>query len=462
MPAIRTEVEEAEREGVKIHFLAAPVRVITKNDRLAGIQCIRMELGEPDVDGRRRPIPIEGSEFNMDIDNVIIAIGQLVDGAIADRELDHTDWGTIAVDPLTRQTNIEGVFAGGDVVAGPADVIGAIAGGKEAAISIERYLSGVDLKEGRSPIRRVEELSPEPLEVKSRSVMPVRELAKRGSFNEIELGFEEQTAIDEARRCWTCSVGPDGATDRNTYCVMCTECIKTCPNDNISINIRKPFHDIFNKGLGFLRTKDVSRSLSFIVVFLLGIVPFHNLEMTPTYVSFETSVAEGLGISEMVIRTAAILLIGLLAVAIFSVFLLVSKKLVGASQYSLQNLFVWFALPFIPVAISLHVGHNYFHLLEEGTVIIPVLSDPFGYGWNLFGTAGARITIIPESVISLLQFLTIGFGVMASAYLLYRLPRNMFTEGRQALRATMPMLVFLVGLAAFYAWVLTVPMAMRF
>ncbi len=252
------------------------------------------------------------------------------------------------------------------------------------------------------------------------------------------------------------------ATDRNTYCLMCTECIKTCPNDNISVNIRKPFHDIFKEGVGFLKTKDVSLSLSVIVIVLLGIVPFHNLEMTPFYVNFEAGVSSGLGIPEMIVRTAALLLMGFIAVVLFSGFLLLARKMSGTSQYSFRSMFIWFALPFIPVAISLHLGHNYFHLIEEGVVIIPVLSDPFGFGWNLFGTAGAHITIIPANIISFLQFLTIGFGVLASAYLLYRLPVNMFTEKGQAIRSMVPMLVLLIGLAAFYAWVLTIPMAMRF
>ena len=252
------------------------------------------------------------------------------------------------------------------------------------------------------------------------------------------------------------------ATDRNTYCLMCTECIKTCPNDNIAVNIRKPFHDIFKEGMGFLKTRDVSYSLSFIVIFLLGIVPFHNLEMTPFYVDFEMSLAMGLGVPEMAVRTAAMILVGLIPIGIFWLMLLLSRKLSGASQYSLKDRFVWFALPFIPVAISLHLGHNYFHLLEEGSVIIPDLSDPFGYGWNLFGTAGAKVTILPPDIISLLQFCTIAFGILASAYLIYRLQKNMFADGKQAIKSMVPMFVLLAGLASFYAWVLTIPMSTRF
>ncbi|MBE9482219.1 MAG: FAD-dependent oxidoreductase, partial [Chloroflexi bacterium] len=218
MPAVATEVDEAEREGVEIYFLAVPVSVLSKDDKLTGIQCIRMELGEPDASGRRRPIPIKGSEFNMDVDNVIIAIGQTVDKAMLPKELEYTGWGTLSVDSVTLQTNIEGVFAGGDVVAGSVDVIGAIAAGKEAAISIERYLEGVDLKEGRpTPVKQVKEVPKEGVEIKARSIMPVLELEKRKGFAEVELGFDEKMAIEEAKRCLNCGV-----------CSECLECIKAC------------------------------------------------------------------------------------------------------------------------------------------------------------------------------------------------------------------------------------------
>ena len=224
MPAVKTDVDEAEREGAKLRILAAPVRVLTKNGRLTGIQCIRMELGEPDASGRRRPVPIKGSEFNMDVNNVIIAIGQAVDKSTLPKELEYTGWGTLSVDPVTLQTNIEGVFAGGDVVSGPADVIGAIAAGKEAAISVDRYLGEVDLKEGRpSSVKKVEEVSKEGVEEKARVAMPVLEPKKREGFAEVELGFDEKTAIEEAKRCLNCSV-----------CSECLECIKACEPEAIN------------------------------------------------------------------------------------------------------------------------------------------------------------------------------------------------------------------------------------
>ncbi len=230
MPAIPSEIEEMEREGIKIHFLAAPVKILSKDGKLTGIQCLRMELGEPDASGRRRPVPIKGSEFDIEVDNVIIAIGQLVNRDVLPKELAFTSWGTIAVDPITLQTNIEGVFAGGDVVSGPADVIAAIAAGKEAAISIDRYLRGVDLKEGRPEAReRVKEISKKGIAKKARATMPLLEPTKRiGSFAEVELGFDEKTAISEASRCLNCAV-----------CCECLECVKVCERKAINHEMKE-------------------------------------------------------------------------------------------------------------------------------------------------------------------------------------------------------------------------------
>jgi heterodisulfide reductase subunit A len=223
MPADRGEVDEAEREGVKLNILAAPVKVLTKNDKVTGIQCIRMELGEPDASGRRRPVPVKGSEFDMDVDNVIMAVGQGVDKDALPKELEYTSWGTLNVDQVTLQTNIEGVFAGGDVVSGPSDVIASVAAGKEAAISIDRQLRGVDLKEGRPEARkRVTDVSKEGVEKKARPAMPTLDPKKREGFTEVELGLDEKAAMEEAQRCLNCGV-----------CSECMECVKACQANSI-------------------------------------------------------------------------------------------------------------------------------------------------------------------------------------------------------------------------------------
>jgi heterodisulfide reductase subunit A len=230
MPAAAEEVDEAEREGIIINILATPVRVISQDGRLIGIECTRMELGEPDESGRRRPIPVGGSEFTVEVDNVIMAVGQTVDKSGLPKELGYTDRGTISADPVTLETNIPGVFAGGDVVSGPADAIGAIAAGKEAAESIDRYLSGTDLREGR-PIQMtmVQDVSKEGIATKARATMPVLDLGKRkNSFDEVELGFDEQTAIEEAKRCLSCAA-----------CSECLECEKVCEAEAINHNMQE-------------------------------------------------------------------------------------------------------------------------------------------------------------------------------------------------------------------------------
>jgi NADPH-dependent glutamate synthase beta subunit-like oxidoreductase len=140
MPAISEEVEEAIREGVNIHFLSSPIQMIGKRRKLVGMECVKMELGEPDQSGRRKPIPIKGSEFKVHIDTIISAIGQRVDRRVL-KGLEVNPNGTVRVNPNTSQTSIKGVFAGGDVVNGPGWAIDAIAAGKKGAEAIARYLS---------------------------------------------------------------------------------------------------------------------------------------------------------------------------------------------------------------------------------------------------------------------------------------------------------------------------------
>jgi len=140
MPANLREVEEAEHEGVKIEFLVSPKKILGKNGNVCGIECTRMRLDEPDETGRKKAIPIEGSEFTREADNVILAIGETPDLAFLPKDVELNENGTLWVNPLTMETTASGVFGGGDAVTGPASVIEAIRDGKRAAVSIESYL----------------------------------------------------------------------------------------------------------------------------------------------------------------------------------------------------------------------------------------------------------------------------------------------------------------------------------
>ncbi len=140
MPANPWEVKETEDEGVRIEFLVAPKRILGKDGRVAALECVRMKLGRPDQTGRRRPIPIQGSEFMMEVDSVIPAIGESPSLFPLPKGVRITKRNTIAADPFTLQTGVPGIFAGGDVVRGPSTVIEAVVDGKRAAESIHRYL----------------------------------------------------------------------------------------------------------------------------------------------------------------------------------------------------------------------------------------------------------------------------------------------------------------------------------
>jgi len=147
MPARIEEIHHAEQEGVVFHFLANPVRVISDDrGRVCALECIRMELGEPDQSGRRRPVPVKGSEFILPADTVIIAIGNSPNPLVPQTcpDIRVSKWGTIVTDPETMATSKPGVYAGGDIVSGAATVISAMGQAKKAALAIHRYVMGAD------------------------------------------------------------------------------------------------------------------------------------------------------------------------------------------------------------------------------------------------------------------------------------------------------------------------------
>jgi glutamate synthase (NADPH/NADH) small chain len=145
VPARAEEVEHAHEEGVIFDFLTNPVEIYgDENGNVVGMRCIRMELGEPDASGRRRPIPIEGSEFDMKVDTVVMALGTRPNPLVFRESggLERTRWGTVVASEETGETTKKAVWAGGDVVTGAATVISAMGAGKVAAADIDRYLRG--------------------------------------------------------------------------------------------------------------------------------------------------------------------------------------------------------------------------------------------------------------------------------------------------------------------------------
>ena len=201
--------------------LTNPIRVISENGKVKAIECVKMELGEPDESGRRRPVPIEGSEFTMEIDTLIPAIGQESDWACLTDECACTlsDWGTLRVDPMTFQSDDPDIFAGGDAVTGAATVVEAIGAGKEAAVSIHRFIQGKDLHENRQTSwESVQDVPTKGCENISKEKMPHLDAKERTSnFNEVQLGFSEEQVRKEANRCLACGI-----------CSECYQCVDAC------------------------------------------------------------------------------------------------------------------------------------------------------------------------------------------------------------------------------------------
>lgn len=253
MPALPREIEAAEEEGIKFRFLVAPKKIIGDGGRVKAIECLRMKLGEPDASGRRRPVPIQGTEHTYEVDTVIPAIGQLPETSCLPSILLDERAQAISVDPLTLETKIPGVFAGGDIVTGPASVIEAIGAGKRAAVSIDRYLKGQDLRAEREEkieevtwVKDWEKITKKP----ERYTPPHIDIGRQKvSFEEADelLVKIKEIATSEARRCLQCApcsecleseglCEADKAVVNETLCVGCNFCVVVCSFSAIEKN----------------------------------------------------------------------------------------------------------------------------------------------------------------------------------------------------------------------------------
>jgi len=232
MPADAEEVEQAEEEGIRFEFLNIPQEIIGSQGRVEGLRCLQARLVTKEDQDRKYPVPIEDSEFTIAADVIISAIGQQVDADCLEavKGLDWTRRKTINVNMVTMETSLEGVFAAGDAVTGPATVIEAIGGGKRAAESIDRYLEGIPQpKMPPVPTRRGRI---EYLEVPASSKMTIKRpdmpllniYRRRTTFQQAELGYPEDSVREEARRCLRCDI-----------CLRCGKCIEVC-RDKMGVN----------------------------------------------------------------------------------------------------------------------------------------------------------------------------------------------------------------------------------
>jgi NADPH-dependent glutamate synthase beta subunit-like oxidoreductase/coenzyme F420-reducing hydrogenase delta subunit len=223
--------KEAVEEGINLLLLTAPVEILGK-DGVTGLRCIKMTLGEPDASGRKRPVPLPGSEFTLGADTVLVAIGQSPGvEPLARTGIGISQKGTIQVDEDTMSTTLPWVFAGGDAITVGGTLVQAIAHGRRAALSIHSYLRGEKL-ERPAQLKPVEDLTPARAKFVKKEVrqrMPMLPVNPRTrEFSEVELGFPEELALKEARRCLNCAAG---AMVDPALCAACLTCVRVCPYD---------------------------------------------------------------------------------------------------------------------------------------------------------------------------------------------------------------------------------------
>jgi NADPH-dependent glutamate synthase beta subunit-like oxidoreductase/coenzyme F420-reducing hydrogenase delta subunit/ferredoxin len=228
MPAGHEEVEQAEMEGVTFIYLASPVE-FSGEGKVQRARFVRMELGEPDLSGRRRPVPVKDSEFELEADAVILAIGYIPDVEALKRDGLKVDRkGTIIVKDDSGITNIQGVFAAGDVVTGPMSVIEAMASGRRAAGALHQYFRGIQEKDvdNRISLRSLDDPLVKLLHKSEQQQMPVLPVSERKhTFDEVDLGYDREQACREALRCLNCGTGASVAAN----CAACLNCLRICP-----------------------------------------------------------------------------------------------------------------------------------------------------------------------------------------------------------------------------------------
>ena len=246
-----------------------------------------------------------------------------------------------------------------------------------------------------------------------------------------------------------------GNLKENTYCTLCTECVRACPHDNIAINLRPLATDLFNK----IRFQWDEATLA---VVLLALTSFHGLTMTPFWNTWNNQIRVAAGVGPI---TSFSLLMGLMLIAPILLFWLgarTAQKLTRDPAVGTGKIFKAFAYSVVPVALFYHLAHNSMHFFLEAPKLIPLLSDPFGWGWDLFGTA--QVTYGPLLTLGTLWYFQVGLIVIGHVYgvmIADRVARTLFRDSGTALRSLIPLLSIMVLFSAYSIWLIAQPMEMR-
>lgn len=252
-----------------------------------------------------------------------------------------------------------------------------------------------------------------------------------------------------------------GGLRTNTYCIQCGECLQACPHDNMAVNLRPWASD--------LAARHQPRSdEAFLALLMLSITAFHGLTMTLVWGQMTAWITDALSLSRLISFSAGMTAIMLAPILVYAALVAVSYQIGNRTQSDgiparpYHDYFIHYAYALLPIALFYHLAHNLEHLLMEGPKVIPLMSDPFGWGWNLLGTQGMRIPpLVSLDVLWILQILLVLVGHVYSLWAAHRVSNNIFGDRKAALRSQLPMLVGMICFSVFSLWLLKQPMEMR-
>jgi polyferredoxin len=241
----------------------------------------------------------------------------------------------------------------------------------------------------------------------------------------------------------------------SSFCTLCTECIRACPHDNLQINARPLAVDLSNK-VRFHWDEAI------MAVVLLALTSFHGLTMTPVWIRMTDLLRVNTGLGAKAVFSVLMVLMIVAPVLLFWLAALVSRQLTAETGVSTAKLFKAFAYSIIPIALFYHVAHNGMHFFMEAQNIVPLLSDPFGWGWDLFGTAGKRyLPLLTLKTIWWLQIVLIVIGHLYGVIISDRIARKLFQDPKWIKRGLVPLIVTMILYSSFSVWLIAQPMEMR-
>ncbi|MCP4219823.1 MAG: hypothetical protein GY765_34645, partial [bacterium] len=241
----------------------------------------------------------------------------------------------------------------------------------------------------------------------------------------------------------------------NTYCTMCTECFRSCPHDNVAFNLRHFGKDLLEKAIS-------RKDEAYLCIILFALTAFHGLTMTPVWKVFVQKLQAVMEIGELPAFSLGMTLCLVLPFVVYALFICLARVFAGVSEMGFSELFIKYAYGLLPIALFYHIAHNIEHFFMEGQKLVVLASDPFGYEWNLFGTAD--LTLEPILSLTVIWYLQVAFIVLGHVFgiiITHRHSYQVFESRRAAIKSQIPMIILMILFSILSLWLVAQPMQMR-